>query len=73
MKKMKLNFLLAMGWVLFAIARIGIYTVGEHNNLLHAFNGFALALVFVGAILQALAYHGVNSKLKHWKYRVIGK
>ena len=70
---MKPNFLLVTGWILFAIARIAIYTVGEHNNLLHAFYGFALALVIVGAVLQVLAYHGVNNKLKHWKFKVIGK
>jgi phosphatidylserine synthase len=73
MKKMKVNLLLTVGFVLFSIARIAIYNVGEQNNLLHAFNGFAIGLVLAGAVLQVLMYHGVSDNLRQWKLRLIGK
>ena len=71
MKKLQVNRLLVAGWIMFAIARFAIYNFSEPNNLLHAFNGFAIGLVIVGVVVQVLLYHGV--KLKHWKLRVIGK
>jgi hypothetical protein len=62
-----------VGFVLFAIARIAIYNIGEQSNLLHAFNGFAIALIIAGAILQTLMHHGVSIKFKQWKMNLIGK
>ena len=71
MKKLQVNRLLVAGWIMFAIARIAIYSFSEPNNLLHAFNGFAIGLVIAGASKQVLSHHGI--KLRQWKLRVIGK
>ena len=73
MKKSKINLLLAVGFVLFAIAKIGIYISGGQNNLLHAFNGLATALVIAGAAWQILIHHGVNHKIRQWKLHLVGK
>ena len=62
MKKTKPNILLITGWILFAIARIAVYTAGEHINLLHALNGFAIGLIITGAVLQVLIHHKVIRK-----------
>ena len=72
MKKSKPNLLMIIGWILFAVVRIVLYSATEFYGY-HALNGFAIGLILAGSVLQVLDYHGMSDKLKLWKLRLFGK